>query len=185
MDITFVTGNQSKVDYLAKKLGRPVKHYRLDLVEIQSLDLHEVAEHKARQAYDKLRCPVLVEDVSLVVDAWGDLPGPLIKWFVEANSVSDYGLLSRLADAFSDRSATARLVYALYGGDEIHFFEGEMRGTIAKDPAGKRGWGWDHVFINDGQSQTRGELDEQTYDETSYRLKAINKLKLYLENETS
>ncbi len=50
-DFTFVTGNQNKVDYLSKYFGAPIKHIKIDLDEIQSLDLRKVAEHKARQAY--------------------------------------------------------------------------------------------------------------------------------------
>lgn len=75
-DITFITGNQYKADYLAKYLGLPVKHVKLDLDEIQSLDLKEIVEHKVRQAFDKLNMPVIVEDVSLEFEALGSLPGP-------------------------------------------------------------------------------------------------------------
>src|SRR5664279_5341154 len=82
-DITFITGNQSKADYLAKYLGHPVKHLKIDLDEIQSLDLHKVVEHKVLQAYEKVKGPVLVEDVSLEFAAWGRLPGTFIKFFVD------------------------------------------------------------------------------------------------------
>ena len=69
-NITFITGNQDKADYLAKYLGLPVKHIKLDLDEIQSLDLSSIVEHKVRQAYDKIKTPVIVEDVSLEFTAW-------------------------------------------------------------------------------------------------------------------
>lgn len=47
---------------------------KLDLDEIQSLDLREVIEHKVRQAHEKCGKPVLVEDVSLVFEDLGGLP---------------------------------------------------------------------------------------------------------------
>ena len=47
-NITFITGNQNKADYLAKYLGHSVDHVKLDLDEIQSLDLKEIVEHKVR-----------------------------------------------------------------------------------------------------------------------------------------
>ena len=56
-DITFVTGNQKKADYLAKYLGFPVKHQKLDLDEIQSLDLKQIVEHKVRQAFIEAVAP--------------------------------------------------------------------------------------------------------------------------------
>ena len=82
-NITFITGNQDKADYLAKYLGHPVDHLKLDLDEIQSLELKEIVEHKVRQAYEKVKKPVIVEDVSLEFEALGGLPGPFIKFFVE------------------------------------------------------------------------------------------------------
>ena len=56
-EVTFITGNQKKADYLAKYLGFPVKHHKLDLDEIQSLDLREIVEHKMRQAYEAVKGP--------------------------------------------------------------------------------------------------------------------------------
>lgn len=81
-DITFITGNQHKADFLAKHLGMPIAHHKLDLDEIQSTDLRVVVEHKAKQAYEILQKPVLVEDAGLTLTALGNLPGPFIKWFV-------------------------------------------------------------------------------------------------------
>lgn len=60
-DAVFITGNQKKADYLAELLGHPVDHVKVDLNEIQSLDLHEVVKHKLRQAYAEVQRPVLVE----------------------------------------------------------------------------------------------------------------------------
>ncbi|MEK7153184.1 MAG: non-canonical purine NTP pyrophosphatase, partial [Patescibacteria group bacterium] len=92
---TFISGNQHKVDYLAKWLGRPIEYQKIDLDEIQSLDLKAVAEHKVRQAYAILKRPVLVEDVGFTFEAMGRLPGPLIKWFLEELGVAG---LCNLAD---------------------------------------------------------------------------------------
>ena len=72
--ITFITGNQKKADYLAKYLGFPIEHMKLELDEIQSLDLREVVEHKVRQAYEKVRKPILVDDVALEFSTLGRLP---------------------------------------------------------------------------------------------------------------
>lgn len=72
--ITFITGNPKKAEYLAKYLGFPVEHEKIDLDEIQSLDLREIVEHKVRQAYAQVRQPVLVEDVSLEFSCLGRIP---------------------------------------------------------------------------------------------------------------
>ena len=72
--ITFITGNQKKADYLAKYLGFPIEHEKINLDELQSLDLREIVEHKVKQAYTKVGKPVIVEDVSLEFLALGKLP---------------------------------------------------------------------------------------------------------------
>ena len=80
IDVTFITGNQNKADYFSKYLGFPVNHHKVDLDEIQSLDLREVVKHKLLQAYDEIKSPVIVEDVSLEFEALGRLPGTFIKF---------------------------------------------------------------------------------------------------------
>lgn len=47
--ITFITGNQSRADYPAKYLGFPLEHHKIELDELQSLDLRTVVEYKVRQ----------------------------------------------------------------------------------------------------------------------------------------
>ncbi len=84
--ITFITGNEKKAEYLEKYLGFSVAHKKIDLDEIQSLDLYSIVEYKVRQAYEKIKSPVLVEDASLEFIAFGRLPGTFIKFFLEEMS---------------------------------------------------------------------------------------------------
>ncbi len=172
----FVTGNQNKADQVAAWLGMPIEHRKLDLDELQSLNLLEVVEHKARQAHGIINRPVLVEDCGLGFEALGGLPGPFIKWFEKPG----YEALCRMLDGFDDRRAVAHLAYGLFDGKTIRFFEGEMQGTIAHKPAGTRGFGWDVIFIHDGQTKTRGELDEEMWSKLSYRKQTVYKLAEYL-----
>jgi len=141
-NVTFITGNQNKADYLAKYLGHPVDHVKLDLDEIQSLDLREIVEHKVRQAYARIKKPVLVEDVSLEFTALGRLPGPLIKWFLEELELDQ---ICALLDG-KDRSATGRCMFGYYDGTRLEFLEGVLPGRIADKPAGDNGFGWDKIF---------------------------------------
>jgi len=48
MSVTFITGNTAKAEYLAKYLGLPIEHQKIELDEIQSLDLRTVVEYKVR-----------------------------------------------------------------------------------------------------------------------------------------
>ena len=174
--VTFITGNQGKADYLAAYLGFPVLHKKIDLDEIQSLDLREIVEHKVRQAYKIARRPVLVEDVSLEFHALGKLPGPFIRFFVD--SVPFEKICAMISG--KDRGATARCVFGYYDGKTLQLLEGKMDGTIAKKPAGKNGFGWDRIFIPEGYAITRAQMNETDDKRTYLKVKPLSKLKKFL-----
>jgi inosine triphosphate pyrophosphatase len=157
MSITFVTGNAHKARILEDYLGFPVSHQSIDLDELQSLDLHEITDHKVKQAFEIIKGPVLVEDVAVKFDHWGNLPGPLIKWFVEEMGLEK---ICRLLDSSASRDATAMITFAYYNGYSIKFFDGEIVGKIAQNPRGKD-FGWNPIFIPNGSDQTYAEMDEQ------------------------
>ena len=177
--ITFITGNQKKADYLAKYLGFPVEHVKLDLDEIQSLDLKEIVEHKVRQAYEKIQKPVIVEDVSLEFAALGRLPGTFIKFFVDE---VPFETICSMIDG-KTRKATARCVFGYFDGQELKLFEGGLDGEIATTPSGENGYGWDKIFIPQGYTVTRASLEEKDDQKTYLQIKPFAKLKEFLESK--
>ncbi|QQS22105.1 non-canonical purine NTP pyrophosphatase [Candidatus Saccharibacteria bacterium] len=175
----FITGNQSKADYLSRQLNVELKHQRLDLDELQSTDLHTIVAHKLLQAYDVMNCPVLVEDVSLVFNALGSLPGPYIKWFVE---YAGDEVCCRMLDGFSDRSATIRCTFGYYDGERMEFFDSELRGTISDAPRGNNGFGFDRFFINEGRTITRAEMSQEENEHTyATQMKPFAKVREFIQ----
>lgn len=174
--LTFVTGNQSKADYLAKYLGHSVEHVKINLDEIQSLDLKEIVDHKVRQAYAIVKKPVLVEDVALEFAALGRLPGPFIKFYLEEIPLET---ICRMLDGM-ERAAIARCVFGYYDGENLELFEGELHGKIAESPSGEGGFGWDRIFIPEGYHVPRAALSDEDDERTYKMLKPFEKLKLYL-----
>lgn len=174
--ITFITGNAAKAEQLGRHLNHPIDHVKLDLPEIQSLNLEEVVEHKAKEAYKQIHSPVLVEDTSLVFFALGKLPGPLIKWFL--TELKNEGLC-KLLNVYKDRSALARVVFGCYDGDKLQMFDGEIKGRIAESPRGNEGFGWDPIFIPEGWSKTWGEMTIDEQAQTSMRKIALQKLEKF------
>lgn len=174
--VTFITGNQKKADYLANFLGHPVAHVKLDLDEIQSLDLREIVEHKVRQAYAKIKKPVIVEDVSLECEMLGGLPGPFIRFFVENMNMKTF------CSMFfgKSRKAVAHCAFGYFDGKTLKIFEAKLTGTIAKKPAGKGGFGWDQIFIPEGYKVTRAQLNAEDDRKTYLQFKPFAKLKKFL-----
>jgi non-canonical purine NTP pyrophosphatase (RdgB/HAM1 family) len=153
-----------------------VLHEKIDQGEIQSLDLREIVEHKARQAYEKLHKPVLVEDTSLMFTALGKLPWPFIKFFLK--ELWHEGIC-RLLDG-KDRTATAQSMFGYFDGERLEFFVGELHGTISDKPGFDNGFGWDRIFIPDGYDIVRSELSEEDYKTNYLKVKPINQLRGFL-----
>jgi len=175
----FITGNQNKADYLARILGVELEHHKLDLDEIQSINPEEVIEHKVKQAYEILQKPVLVEDTSLFFNALDGLPGPFVKFFV--NAKDGQNIMCRMLDGFDDRTAYASAIYAYYDGKEMHTFVGRLNGVIADAPRGGGGYGWDGVFEPEGyDGKTRAELSPEDDDESYAKIRDFGSLKEFL-----
>jgi inosine triphosphate pyrophosphatase len=185
-DLVFITGNQHKAEYLAKWLGIPVPHQKVDLEELQSLDLRKVVEHKARTAYDLVQKPVLVEDISLTFNALGKLPGTFVKWFLEQLQPTG---LAKLLQPFEDKTAVASIMYGLYNGKELHTFEAHVAGSVPPEPrvsdatAWKTALSWNSIFIPNGHTKTYGQMSDEELKPVSHRAQAIEKLREYLERQ--
>jgi XTP/dITP diphosphohydrolase len=179
-NVTFITGNQGKADFLAKFLGFPVDHRKVELEEIQSLDFKQIAEHKVRAAYQIVNNPVLVEDMGLCFKALGRLPGAFTKWFYDEIGLEK---MCRLLDSYGDKAGSAQICFAYFDGEHLEFFEGKLSGTIADHPKGSGGFGFDPIFIPDGQEKTLAEMDDEETAKYSLRTTQIfPQLKEFLQN---
>lgn len=174
--VTFITGNQNKAEYLSRLLDYPLNHVSLDLDEIQSLELKKIVKHKVEQAYEIVKTPVIVEDVSLEFAAYGRLPGPFIKSFLEEVSLET---ICTIVNG-KTRTAAARCVFGYLDKENIQFFEGRLDGQIAETPSGENGFGWDRIFIPEGYSVTRASLNQEDNDKTYLQMKPIEQLRNFL-----
>jgi XTP/dITP diphosphohydrolase len=180
--LVFVTSNAGKAREASAFLGRTVAARDVDLPEIQSLDFREVARAKALVAARALGVPVLVEDSGLAVAGWGGFPGPLTKW-ITAGVLGQEGL-AKMLDGFSDRSAEAVSVLAVARpGDregDVTVAEGRVPGSIALHPRGEGGFGWDVLFIPDGETRTFAEMTMEEKNSASHRATAFQQLRRLL-----
>jgi inosine triphosphate pyrophosphatase len=177
----FITGNQNKADYLAKTLGIPLDHQKVDLDELQSMSLDEIVEHKVKQAYELIQAPVLVEDVALGFEALGGLPGPFVRYFVDAPGGLEN--MCRMLDGFEDRRARAECVFGYYDGERLELFRGGLNGTVARMPRGENGYGWDKIFEPEGYAgKTRAELTPSDDAKTYATIKPFEALRRFLKD---
>ena len=172
--LKFVTSNTNKVREASDILECSLDQVSgLNIDEIQDSDIEKIVSHKAKQAFDELRCPVLVEDSGLIFTAWNGLPGALVKWF--ELSVGCHGLLKML-EGFENREAFAVCVAVVFDGQEMLLAKGERKGEIAHSMRGENGFGWDVIFIPEHHEKTYAEMNFNKKNTISHRRRAFEKL---------
>lgn len=172
--ITLVTGNLNKLRELQAVFPASLQltSQKLDLDEIQSLDLYEIVRRKLRQAYGQVRGPVIVEDVSAELEKLNGLPGPFIKYFEERLGK---GALYKLG---GEGRIKVVCVMGYYDGQTEHIVEGVLEGkVVTPDLSGSgEGFGFDFVIIPDGYDKTMSQLGLNTKNTISHRFKAASTL---------
>ncbi|EXJ86479.1 Ham1 family protein [Capronia epimyces CBS 606.96] len=131
--------------------------------EIQGT-IEEVARDKCARAAAVVGGPVLTEDTALEFRAYGGLPGPYIKYFLQA--LGHEGLNNMLA-AYEDKTAFAvcTFAYSAGPGHEPILFQGRTQGRIV--PARGPGvFGWDAVFEYEGKTYAEMDKTEKVGDTT-------------------
>lgn len=177
MSLHFITGNQGKLKEVQSILGDVVA-LDIDLVEIQSLDAHEIIRAKLEEARIHHKGKLIVEDTSLYFQGLNGLPGPLIKWFMK--SIGNDGLMKIVQNLDNNRAEAKTVIGYSNANGEVSFFEGSVFGTIVT-PRGT-GFGWDPIFMPDGQTKTFGEMTAEGKNSLSMRRLAVEKLREFLVN---
>jgi len=131
---------------------------------------------------------VLADDSGLEVPAMRNLPGVHSARFAgpHARDIENTTkLLNKLnVQRIGDRSANFRCVMVLLSptGEEKSF-EGVMKGRIGSEMKGRYGFGYDPVFIPEGESQTVAELSPAVKNKLSHRAQAMRQVREYLESK--
>jgi len=176
----FVTSNEGKMKEAEMILDIPIKLFKADLEEIQSLDLEEIVREKAKRAFELVGKPLFVDDVGVYIEAWNGFPGPFVKYLVEAVGT---GGIARMVKDETNRKAIVRAAIGFHDGEKITTFIGEVKGTLAERPRGDRGWGWDPMFIPVGSEKTYAELTPEEKNSVSHRRIVLENFKKHLKQK--
>lgn len=171
MSIPFVlvSGNRGKIAEARRAVGEGLEAVEVDLPEIQSLSFLEVVEEKAAEAWRRLGRPLVVEEAGLELSAMNGFPGPLVKWMLEAVGAEG---IARNAVALGDTGATARCLLLYRDAHRTVIGEGSTAGILVLPPRGDGGFGWDPVFLPEGETRTFAELAGPEKDAVSHRGRA-------------
>lgn len=136
---------------------------------------------KAREGVKHTGLPTVADDSGLAVDVLNGMPGVFsARW--SGRHGDDNTNLRLLLDQISDVDDPHRgaafvcaAVLVLPDGSE-HTVSGEMRGTLIREPRGSGGFGYDPIFVPEGETHTNAELSPAEKDALSHRGKAFRAL---------
>jgi XTP/dITP diphosphohydrolase len=147
----------------------------------------ENALAKARDAFTATGLPSLADDSGIAVEALNGMPGVLsARWAGgHGDDVGNYRLLlAQLGDVPDERRGAAFVSVCVLvngaGPDDVTVVRGEWPGIIAREPLGEGGFGYDPVFIPEGESPGDGrsaaQLSPAEKDAVSHRGRALGLL---------
>ena len=125
---------------------------------------------------------VVADDSGLEVEALGGAPGVRSARYAGAHG-DDEANNRKLIDEMrlhNNRRARFVAVIAVADSSGVSTFEGEVRGTIAHEPRGDQGFGYDPLFIPTGYRSTFAELGSDVKSRISHRAGALRKLAAFL-----
>jgi XTP/dITP diphosphohydrolase len=138
---------------------------------------------KARTAARATGLPAIADDSGIEATALGGAPGVRSARFAGENASDEENLrkLLREAPAGSALAYVCALAYVDAAGGE-HVVEGRCTGTLAAEPRGDGGFGYDPAFLPDdiADGRTMAELEPAQKDAISHRGRAVRALLGYL-----
>ena len=188
--LVIASHNQGKVREIRALLApfgiEPVAASDLGLPEPEETGatFAENALIKARASAEGSGIVALADDSGLCVDALGGEPGVHTADWAETPHGRDWELAmrkveDRLEALGSDVDRSARFVCTLalcWPDGETALFEGRISGHLTWPPRGELGFGYDPVFVPEGQDQTFAEIEPEEKHAISHRAEAFKKL---------
>ena len=189
--LVFATHNSHKASEINNLLGGLYEIRELDAIGItedipENGDTLEAnAREKARYVYDRTGLDVFADDTGLEVEALGGRPGVYTARYAgeECDSVKNMKKLLAELEGQPNRRARFRTVICLIIGGVEHLFEGIVNGTITNSFSGTEGFGYDPVFMPDGENRTFAEMPLSEKNKISHRGLAVGKLVNFLQNK--
>jgi XTP/dITP diphosphohydrolase len=190
--LLLATANTKKLVELQRILDGTLGSSRVELVGLgefadypdvpeTGLTFGENALIKAREGASRTGLPTVADDSGLAVDALNGMPGVFSARWAGRHGDDDANLdlvLAQIGDVPDEHRGGAFVCAAalvLPNGRE-HLVEGRQTGRILRSRRGDGGFGYDPIFLGDGQDRTNAELTPAEKDAISHRGKAFREL---------
>jgi non-canonical purine NTP pyrophosphatase, rdgB/HAM1 family len=188
MTLVFASNNEHKIKEIKSLLGDSFRLLSLHDLNI-SEDIPEEetmiegnALAKARYVYNASGLNVFADDTGLEIAALDGVPGVHSARFAgeDKDSSENIRKVLYMLGTNENREARFRTVIALILDKKEYLFEGIVNGKIIYEKRGTMGFGYDPIFVPEGNHFTFAEMDLTEKNTVSHRAKAFNKLKEFL-----
>jgi XTP/dITP diphosphohydrolase len=197
--LLLATANKKKLVELQRILDSALGTARVALIGLADfedypdvpetgLTFGENALIKARAGVSRTGLPTVADDSGLSVDALSGMPGVFsARWSGRhGDDQANLDLVLAQIDDVPDQHRGGAFVCAaalvLPSGRE-HLVEGRQTGKILRSRRGEGGFGYDPIFLGDGQNRTNAELTPAEKDAISHRGKAFRELSKVIARE--
>lgn len=189
-ELLFITSNKNKLKEVKSIIGGNYKIISLEDIEYRKEipepfdTIDENSKYKANYFFDEYGVPCIAEDSGLVVNVLNGMPGAYSARYAGDEKNDQMNIEKVLSEliGIQDRTAMFKSVFTYKDSKTEIQFVGEMIGNIIDVPKGDNGFGYDPIFIAEGQVLTNAELTQSQKNEISHRKKALNLCIDFLEN---
>lgn len=188
MKIVFASGNKHKLEEIKAALPGD-----FEIISMRDLPVEgEIEEHgttlegnaaiKARFIHEHFGQNCFADDTGLEIAALGGAPGVYsARYAGEGCSFSDNvkKVLGEM-EGKTNREAQFRTVICLILEGREYFFEGTVKGAITRESRGTGGFGYDPIFVPEGEQRTFAQMDMKEKNTLSHRALAVRELARFL-----
>lgn len=143
--------------------------------------LKENAIQKAVFVHEKFNKNALADDTGLEVEALDNRPGVYSARYAGPQKNNEDNIKKLLSELEGKTNRNARFVtwMALTIDQVTYTFKGEVKGTILEKPRGENGFGYDPIFLPEGETLTFAEMDSEQKNRISHRGKALEHVRTF------
>jgi XTP/dITP diphosphohydrolase len=190
MELVFASSNKNKIAEVRSLLPASVNLKGLSEIGITGdipetgitirensfLKASSVADHLKRS---HIKASVFADDSGLEVETLSGAPGVFSARYAgepKNDNANNMKLLLELKNVTKRQARFVTVITLIDDKGSINYFEGEITGTIAYEPRGTNGFGYDPLFIPRGYRSTFAELSAEEKNKISHRAVAVKKL---------
>jgi XTP/dITP diphosphohydrolase len=184
MKLVFATQNENKAQEIQSLLPEYFKI--ITLKDIRCFDeIPETAETlegnsllKASFISETYNLNCFADDTGLEVEALDNLPGVYSARYAgpEKSAAANINKVLLELEGKVERNAQFRTLITLILNKSTFSFEGIVRGEIISEKRGENGFGYDPIFVPEGEVRTFAEMSLEEKNKHSHRARAFQKM---------